>query len=408
MKRLVFSDQLVVAIDIGTTKICVLIALNNGESLEIIGIGKSPSDGLAKGVVVDINRTVVSIKNAIREAELMADCTIESACIGISGGHIKSCSSQGMVPIKRGEIKASDIAQVMNAARAVAVPEGHQILHVLPQHFIIDSQEKVSDPLGMYGVRLEAQVHIITGSIASVHNLIKCCEMAGIKVSDIVLEQLASADAVISYDEKKLGVLMVDIGGGTSDVALFYNNAIRHTMVLPIAGNHFTHDLALGLHTPIKDAERIKKEYGTIYYEDHHDLIEVMTIDGLNKKMVEQKIVSSILFARAQELLHLIHKDLVSHGLQKNMPGGLILTGGGALLQGMQELAQSIFKVPVRIGNPSLGADCGMLLNNPIYSTGYGLLLHAFKKQDRSMNNLAGPLVMRIMGRMKSWMSEFF
>jgi cell division protein FtsA len=409
MKKSIFSDQVTVAIDIGTTKICVLVSINNGDKLDIIGIGKSPSDGLSKGVVVDINRTVASIKNALKEAELMADYKIESACIGISGGHIKSRSSQGMVPIKRGEIKASDIAQVVAAARAVAVPEGHQILHVLPQYFIIDGQEKVSDPLGMYGVRLEALVHIITGSVASVHNLIKCCEMAGVKVTDIVLEQLASADAVLSYDEKKLGVLMVDIGGGTSDVALFYNNAIRHTLVLPVAGNHFTHDLALGLHTSIHEAERIKKEHGSVYYSHNSsDIIEVNCINGLNKKHSNRHDVVMVLHARAQELLKLIQKDLVAHSLQFSMPAGIVLTGGGALLSGMQELAHSMFKVPVRLGNPQLYADCGALLNNPIYSTGYGLLLHAHKKQTTTMTRLAGPLVMRIMGRMKSWMGDMF
>lgn len=409
MKKSVFSDQITVAIDIGTTKICVLVAVNNGDALEIIGIGKAPSDGLAKGVVVDINRTVASIKNAVREAELMADCKIESACIGISGGHIKSRSSQGMVAIRRGEIKASDITQVVAAARAIAVPEGHQILHVLPQYFTIDSLEKVSDPLGMYGVRLEAQVHIITGSIASVHNLIKCCEMAGVKVTDIVLEQLASADAVLSYDEKKLGVLMVDIGGGTSDVALFYNNAIRHTMVLPVAGNHFTHDLALGLRTTINEAERIKKEYGSVYYSALcSESLEIDTINGFGRKAVIQRDLVSILFPRAQEVLQLIHKDLITHCLQANMPAGLVLTGGGSLLAGIEELAQSIFKVPVRVANPHITAGCGALLNNPMYSTGYGLLLHAFKKQDTAITRLAGPLVMRIMGRMKSWMTDFF
>jgi cell division protein FtsA len=323
----VFSDQIIVAIDIGTTKICVLVALNNGGALEVIGIGKAPSDGLAKGVVVDINKTVASIRSAVREAELMANCKIESACIGISGGHIKSRSSQGMVAIKRGEIKQSDITQVIAAARAVAVPEGHQILHVLPQYFIIDNQEKVSDPLGLYGVRLEAAVHIITGSVASVHNLIKCCEMAGVKVTDIVLEQLASADAILSYDEKKLGVLMVDIGGGTSDVALFYNNAIRHTMVLPVAGNHFTHDLALGLHTSIFEAERIKKEYGVVYYSDYaYNGIEIESINGMGKKSISEYDIVKILFARAQEVFQLIHKDLVTHNLQSHIPAGLVFS----------------------------------------------------------------------------------
>lgn len=409
MKKTVFSDHITVAIDIGTTKICVLVAVGNGTSFEIIGIGKAPSDGLAKGVVVDINRTVASIKSAVREAELMAQCKIEEACIGISGGHIKSMSSQGMVPVKRGEIRSSDIAQVVAAARAVAVPEGHQVLHVLPQYFIIDNQEKITDPLGMYGVRLEAQVHIITGSVASVHNLIKCCELAGIKVTDIVLEQLASADAVLTYDEKKLGVMMIDIGGGTSDVAIFYNNAIRHTMVLPVAGNHFTHDLAIGLHTTLNEAERIKKEFGAVDalsgFADHH---EIVCINGINKQLVAQKDIIAILFARAHELFTLINKDIETHSMQKSMAAGLVITGGGSLLNGMEKLAGSIFHMPVRIGNPNLLPHCIPILHNPIYATGYGLILHALKKRDSTITQFAGPLVMRIMGRMKSWMTDFF
>lgn len=409
MKKSVFSDRITVAIDIGTTKICVLVAVGNGTSFEIIGVGKSPSDGLAKGVVVDINRTVESIKSAVREAELMAQCTIEEACIGISGGHIKSMSSQGMVPVKRGEIRASDIAQVIAAARAVALPEGHQILHALPQYFIIDNQEKISDPLGMYGVRLEAQVHIITGSVASVHNLIKCCELAGIKVTDIVLEQLASADAVLTHDERKLGVMMIDIGGGTSDVALFYNNAIRHTMVLPVAGNHFTHDLAIGLHTTLNEAERIKKEFGSINsFSNAPEFHEILCINGLNKQHIAQKDVVAILCARAHELLTLINKDIEAHSLQKSMATGLVITGGGSLLNGMEKLAESIFRVPVRLGNPNLLPHCVPILNNPMYATGYGLLLQALKKRDSTISSIAGPLVMRIMGRMKSWMTDFF
>ncbi len=400
-----FSDQITVAIDIGTTKICVLIALND-DAHTIIGIGRAPSEGLAKGVVIDIDKTVKSIKQAIREAELMADCSIESACIGISGSHIKSLNSHGMVPIKRGEIKTSDIAQVIATARAINVPEGHQILHVLPQHFIIDNQEKVLNPVGMYGVRLEAEVHIITGSIASVHNLIKCCEMAGVKVTDIILEQLASAQAVLTPDEKKLGVLMVDIGGGTSDIALFCRDAIAFTKVIPVAGNHFTHDLAVGLNTTLYEAERIKKEFGSVLWDNQYtQCVEIESI-STGKRTIASSQIITILEARAQELLRLIHTEVTTHGLRKNMASGLVLTGGGSLLGGMQELAQEIFKVPVRIGNPP-NIDNVILLNNPIYATGYGLLVCAQKNND-IITTHAGPLVMRIMNRMKSWMADFF
>lgn len=400
-----FSEQITVAIDIGTTKICVLVALND-DAHTIIGIGKAPSEGLAKGVVIDIEKTVRSIKQAVKEAELMADCKIESACIGISGSHIKSLNSHGMVPIKRGEIKNSDVAQVIAAARAVTIAEGHQILQVLPQYFIIDNQEKVLNPIGMHGVRLAVNVHIITGSITSVHNLIKCCEMAGVRVTDIVLEQLASAQAVLSADEKKLGVLMVDIGGGTSDVALFYNNAIAFTKVIPVAGNHFTHDLAVGLHTNLTEAERIKKEFGSVLWDSQYNEHAEIESMSNSKKIITLSQIITILEARAHELLQIVHTEVMAQGLKKNMPAGLVLTGGGSLLVGMQELAHDIFKVPVRIGNPPL-VDYVMVLQNPIYATGYGLLLCA-KKNNDSIATHAGPLVMRIMNRMKSWMADFF
>ena len=259
----VFADRVVVSIDVGTTKICVLVAhVLDKDHIEILGVGKAPSDGLRKGVVVDIQKTIASIKAAVKEAELMADVTINTAAVGISGGHIQSTNSHGMVAIKHGEVKESDVANVMNAARAFAIPEGMQMLHVLPQFFIIDSREKVQNPVGMHGIRLEVQAHVIMGAIASVQNLVKCCEMAGVKVTDIILEQLASAEAVLCDDEREIGVAMLDIGGGTSDLAVYQNGNIRHTFVLPVAGNHFTNDVAVGLRTTIKDAERVKKEYG--------------------------------------------------------------------------------------------------------------------------------------------------
>ena len=279
----VFADRLVVSIDVGTTKICVLVAhALDKDHLEILGVGKAPSDGLRKGVVVDIQKTISSIKAAVKEAELMADVTINSAAIGISGGHIQSTNSHGMVAIKHGEVKDSDVAAVMNAARAFAIPEGTQVLHVLPQYFIIDSREKVQNPVGMHGIRLEVQAHVIMGAIASVQNLVKCCEMAGVKVTDIILEQLASAQAVLSEDEREIGVAMLDIGGGTSDLAVYQNGNIRHTFVLPVAGNHFTNDIAVGLRTPIKEAERIKKEYGLSCIDllEEDKAIEIKAVQG--------------------------------------------------------------------------------------------------------------------------------
>lgn len=410
MKGTMFNDRLVVSIDIGTTKICVLIAQHfDGDNVHIIGIGKSPSDGLARGVVVDIAKTVVSIKNAVKEAELMAGCKVDSAYIGISGGHIQSFNSQGMVPIKRGEIKQSDIDQAITSAKAITIPKGQHILHVLPQYFTIDSTEVVMDPLGMHGVRLEVQAHIITGSVASVQNLIKCCEMAGVRVADIVLEQLASAQAVLSQDERELGIAMLDIGGGTSDLALYHHGSIRHTMVLPVAGNHFTNDIAIGLHTTLKEAERIKKEYGWSYLPTlpQDNEIEVFAVDGLKRHRVMQSDLVSIIQPRAFEILTLVHNNIQKHKLQAHMRAGFVLTGGGALMGGMQHLASTIFNVPVRIGNPQLQNDFAAMLGTPIYATGYGLLLYAVKKNDTATSStLSGPL--KIFARMKSWVSDFF
>ena len=412
MKQNFSSEQLIVALDIGTTKICALVAhIYDHDTFEIIGIGKSPSQGLEKGIVTDVNKTVHSIKSALKEAELMAGCTIEQATIGISGAHIQSRTSLGMVPITRGEIKPHDVLQATAAARAIALPEGQQILHALPQFFVIDGHEKVIDPLGMFGVRLEAHVHIITGSVASVHNLVKCCELAGIMVNDIVLEQLASAHAVLTPDEKFLGVGMLDIGGGTSDLALYQKGTIKHTMVLPIAGNHFTNDIAIGLRTTLKSAEAAKKEFGivdaTLIGEDA--CLEIEAIGQKDSRIILQSELLPILRPRAQELLSFIDKECKKHHLYHAMPSGMVLTGGGALLKGIDRVASSLFGIPVRIGTPQLQSPFSLLLENPMYATAYGLLLHAAKKQDTyGITKFSGPFASRIINRMKSWVSEFF
>ncbi len=412
MRNSVFSNKILAAIDVGTTKICVLIAnVLSKDSFEVIGIGKAPSHGLAKGVVVDIGKTVQSIKNAVREAELMAGCTIESAYIGISGAHIQSRSSQGMIPIKKREISAHDVQQVVNLAGAIEVPQGQQILHILPQYFIIDSKERILDPIGMYAMRLDAQVHIITGAVGSVHNLVNCCQQAGVQVTDIILEQLASGSAVLSDDERQLGVAMLDIGGGTSDLAIYHNNAVRHTMVLPVAGNHFTHDLAIGLKTTLKDAERVKKEYGIVgkNLTIHDQCIELEHMNGIDTQTVLQSEIQYILDARADEIFSLINADLIHYDMKPFIPAGLVLTGGGSLLAGIKDSALALLKMPIRIGIPHVDEHAMPLLRNPIYATAYGLLLQALKKQETGhMQSLSGPVLARIVGRMKSWVSDFF
>lgn len=406
----VFSNNIIVSIDIGTTKICVLVGKYENNNLQILGIGKSPSYGLKKGVVVDISKTVQSIKDAVKEAEFVSGQIIESALIGISGSHIQSFNSNGAVPIKKGQVKETDIMNVIAAAKAIAIPEGQQILHVLPQFFSIDSQERIQNPIGMSGIRLEAQVHIITGSVASVQNLVNCCQLAGIKVTDIILEQLASADAVLSLDERELGVGVLDIGGGTSDFALYYNNSIRHTMVLPIAGNHFTNDLAIGLGITINDAERIKQNYGValskLLLEDVD--IEVELAQGNIKNTMKKSLLIKVIEPRARELVMFIDDEIKKYNLKQFMTTGLVLTGGGSLLNGMKNLSEDILKVPVRIGVPRINNLLLESLSNPIYATGYGLLLQNIKKQNQTINNYNGPLAIKIFYRMKSWVSDFF
>jgi len=418
----VYANRLLTSIDVGTTKICVLIAhCLDGDNVEIIGIGKAPSDGLRKGVVVDIAKTIHSIRLAIQEAQLMAGVKIEFAAIGISGAHITACNSHGVVPIKRGDITQQDIDSALAAAQAISILNGQQILHVLPQYFIIDGTERVHDPLGMHGVRLEVQAHIILGATASVQNLVKCCEAAGVKVNDIILEQLASGQAVLSNDERQLGVGVLDIGGGTSDLAIYQDGSIRHTKVIPIAGNHFTHDIAIGLRTTIDDAERIKVQHGLAWapshknaegeldYQEKDMLIEIAMIDGIGKKLIKRTDLIDIIQPRAQELLSLAHEEIIKERLQQFITTGMVLTGGGALLRGICQVAEPIFGIPVRIGKPHILFDIPESLQNPMYATSYGILLHILKKRNKNtLSMLNGPLAVKVFERMKSWVLDFF
>ena len=406
-----FTGRLQVSIDVGTTKICVLVAQQlDQDRVELLGVGKAPSHGLHKGVVIDVAKTIHSIKTAVEEAEIMTGVKIEQALLGISGAHISSRNCHGAVPIKTGEVREYDIQSALAAARAFPIPEGQQILHVLPQYFSIDGQERLQDPCGMHGIRLEVNAHIILGAISSVQNLIKCCQKAGVRVQDIILEQLASADAVLCDDEQKLGVGVLDIGGGTADLAIYQHGSIRHTRVFPVAGNHFTHDLAVGLRTSIDEAERLKKTYGFSYFEPNkpNQLVEVELVHGYQKEMIHIDTIAFILKVRAQELLGLVKHEIEHYNLQLFMRAGLVITGGGSLLLGMKDLAQSMLKMPVRIGRPRIEFGLPESLDNPIYATGYGLIIHTLKREKNNALKRHGPLVSRIFSRMKSWVSEFF
>ncbi len=411
MGKILTQSQPIVAIDIGTTKICVIVGRKIGELIEVMGMGSTPSYGLKKGVVVDIAKAVESIKAAVKEAELVSGCKIEAATVGVSGSHISAQNSSGAVPIRTGNIvKELDVQNVLAAARAVPIAEGQQLLHVLPKYFQIDHQEKVHNPLGMHGVRLEAQVHIITGSVASVQNVVHCCELAGVSVIDIVLEQLASAEAVLSADEKELGVGVLDIGGGTSDLAIYQKGSIRHTMVIPVAGNHFTYDVAVGLRTTLDDAEEIKQNYGLALVDliKEEKKITIKGISGQKGEVVDQVFLTQIIAARATELLQIVQAEVQRYQLRPFMTTGLVLTGGGALLNGLDQVAQRILGMSVRIGWPQANQINSKYLNSPIYATGYGLLLYAASKYDRGLQYLDGPVVKKIFYRMKSWVAEFF
>lgn len=409
----------ITAIDIGTTKICVLIASIDPKGvLEVIGVGKHPSYGLKKGVVVDIKRTVESIKSAVGQAEKMAGVTVDVATVGISGGHIKSFNSTGVVAVRGKDVAQGDIDRVIEAAKAIPISEGQDILHVLPQYFKVDGEEYVLDSLGMYGVRLEAQVHIITGAIASAQNIIKSCELAGVQVSDIVLEQLASAEAVLTPAERDLGVGIIDIGGGTCDLAIYKDGRIRHSKVLPVAGNHFTNDLSIGLGIPRDKAEELKKVFGAVTDTDWAQCDERsvdvdLGYDG-GVKQVDLDVLAEILRMRAAEIFELFADEVHQYRLKTFMPSGIVLTGGGSLLTGVDSVAQNVFNMPVRIGYPLASKDNELTyllpdgLKSPIYSTGYGLLLYTTRGKDSEFyQGVKGSAVSRVFSRMKSWLYDF-
>ncbi len=410
MKKRLTPSNTLIAIDVGTTKICVLVAQKVGNDLcEIIGIGRSVSHGLSRGIVVDVAPAVHAIKAAVQEAELMAGCSLESAYVGISGAHITAHHSTGMVPIKQNIIREHDVNRVLAAARAIPLPEDEQIIHSVAQQFIIDGKHPVRDPLNMHGVRLECKAHIITGNITLVKNLIMCCQAAGIKVRDIILEPIASAEAVLSPDEQELGVGILDIGGGTSDFAIYQRGSIRHTKIFPIAGNLFTSDVALCLRTTRDEAERIKKEHGSTILDNPDEFINLKTIDESEIKTTTTSELAYILNARAEELLTAVGQEISQFNLAPLMPAGLVLTGGGSLLKGLATQGHHILGMPIRIGNPRALSAFKEELAHPLYATGYGLLLYALKQSSQaSRANGTTPVASRLFWRMKSWVAELF
>ncbi|MCF7799679.1 cell division protein FtsA [Candidatus Babeliales bacterium] len=415
------SDKIIAAIDIGTTKICVLVAKKDfNDQLDLIGIGQSNSYGLKKGVIVDVNKTVDSIKKAVAQAQEMSGIVIDTACVGISGGHIKSFNSSGVVAVKNKNITQSDVNKVIEAAKAVAIPQDQEILHVLPQYFKVDGQDNILDSVGMHGVRLEAQVHIITGAVTSAQNIIQACNLASINASDIVLEQIASANAVLTSSESELGAGILDIGGGTADFAIYKDGRIIHSKVIPLAGNHFTNDLAIAFNISKDQAEQIKKNYGFVweekYLEIDKDKINIFLEHQNIEKAIDIYTLFEVLNFRAQEIVDILTDELIKFRLMSFMPSGLVLTGGGSLLSGMKELFEKSLKLPVRIGYPNGYKESALtknfnvpdILKSPIYATGYGLLLYAagLNNQDAKLIQKNGT-VAEVFKKMRSWLYEF-
>lgn len=378
------EKNIITSLDIGTSKVVALIGeVKNDGSIEVIGIGRQPSHGLKRGIIVDIDATVTSIQRALQEAELMANYEVRTAYIGIAGSHIRSLNSHGIVAIRDKEVSPLDVERVIDAAKAVAIPADQKILHVLPQEFIIDQQGNIREPAGMAGVRLEAKVHIVTGSVSSTQNISKCIHRCGLEVNDIILEQLAVSHAVLTEDEKELGVCLLDIGGGTTDIAVFYDGSIQHTAVIPIAGDQVTNDVAMALRTPTRAAEAIKIQHGSALpeFSSEKDMIEVFSVSDKPLRQISSKSLSEVICARYEELFYLVRRELKKGNFEERIPAGIILTGGGSRLKGVLELAELCFEMPVRLG--TAGAITGLvdITNDPSLTTGVGLLLHGVNQQ---------------------------
>ncbi|HET9122448.1 MAG TPA: cell division protein FtsA [Acidiferrobacteraceae bacterium] len=409
------DNRLVVGLDIGTSKVLAIVGeVAPDGTIEIVGVGHHPSRGLKKGVVVNIESTVQSIQRAVEEAELMAGCQIHSVHAGIAGSHINSFNSHGIVAIKDKEVGPDDVARVMDAARALAIPADQRVLHILPQEFIIDKQEGIREPVGMAGVRLEAKVHIVTGAVSAAQNIIKCVRRCGLEVDNIILEQLASSIAVLTEDEKDLGVCLVDIGGGTTDISVYTQGAIRHTAVIPIAGDQVTNDIAVAFRTPTQHAEDIKKKYGSALGQlaRENETIQVPSVGDRPPRELHRQRLAEVIESRVEELYELILNELRRSGFVDIIGSGVVLTGGSAKMEGMVDLAEEVFHIPVRLGVPQYVGGLSGVVQNPIYSTGVGLVLHG-ARQDPVRNYVrssrrSGIGLREVVSRMRGWFQGNF
>jgi cell division protein FtsA len=403
------QDNLVVGLDIGTTKICCVVGEVGGREVNIIGIGTHPSVGLRKGVVVNIEATVESIKKAVEEAELMAGCEISSVYAGIAGGHITGFNSRGIVAIKGPEITANDVERVIDAARAVAIPMDREVIHVLPQEYMVDDQTGIQNPVGMAGVRLEAKIHIVTGAVTSAHNIVKCANRAGLDVCDIVLESLASGEAVLTDEEKQLGTALIDLGGGTSDLAIFSGQNIKHTFVLALGGDNLTNDIAIGLRAPLAEAEKIKKKFGSCLGSaiGSDEMIEVPGMGGRKPRKLPRQILGEILEPRMEEIFSLIRREIYRAEMEHAIASGFVVTGGTSMLEGVTDIAEAVMGLPTRLGKPQNITGLTDVVNNPMYATGVGLVMYGARKApERKFRIRDRNIFNSIIQRMKKWFKE--
>ena len=412
MNKASANKYLIVGLDIGTSKVVVIAAeVTSDGTFEIIGMGSHPSSGLKKGVVANIETTVNAIQRALEEVELMANCKIHDVYTGVAGNHIKSFNSHGMVAIKDREVSELDVERVMETAKAVNIPANQQVLHILNQEFIIDGQEDVREPIGMNGIRLEVKVHIVTGSISAVQNIMKCVLRCGLEVGDVVLQPLASSMAVLSEDEKDLGVCLVDIGGGTTDIAVFNQGAIRHTAVIPIAGDQVTNDIAMALRTPTKDAEDIKCRYGCALkgMADSREMIEVLGVGERGTRQLSRQTLAEVIEPRVEELYLLVQKELRRSGFEELLSSGIVITGGSSSLLGMVELGEEIFHMPVRLGLPLYRGSLAEVVRTPRFSTGVGLIIAGIEQnRHHHKARLQGNSFKLILERIGNWFQRNF
>lgn len=406
------ESNLVVGLDIGTTKVCAIVGeVNSSNEIDIIGVGTYPSYGLKRGVVVNIENTVQSIKNAVEEAEHMAGCEIRTVFAGIAGGHVKGISGHGMITLRNREVTDRDVERVIESANALLIPADREIIHVIPQEFIVDGQSGIKDPIGICGIKLEAKVHIVTGQITAAQNLVNCIHRAGMDVADIALEQLASSQAVLTQDEKEIGVVLIDCGGGTTDIAIFVGGSIRYTENLTLGGDHIDRDIALGLSTPLAEARKIKEKYGVAMAElvSLDESIEIPSVGGRRPRRIPKADLAMIIEPRMEEIFSLVRSEIIKSGYRDLIPAGAVITGGSVIMEGTDDLVEKILGVPVRRGIPTELGGLNDIIANPVYSTGVGLVLYGRSYNgDNKLRIRDENIFKKVFDSMKNWFREFF